>query len=95
MVAKNSLWVTEAIVMDDQGLNVAVYPETSDYWQGDEAKWQETFLKGLDAIHLGKIEEDASTGKYQIQISHSVKDPESGVAIGAVTVGFTMEIGSF
>jgi len=32
---------TEIFVMDQVGLNVASSDTTSDYWQGDEAKWQE------------------------------------------------------
>ena len=34
--------VTEIFVMDAVGLNVGASDVTSDYWQGDEAKWQET-----------------------------------------------------
>lgn len=34
--------VTEVFVMDARGLNVAASGITSDYWQGDEAKFQQT-----------------------------------------------------
>jgi len=34
---------TEIFVMDNKGLNVGQSDLTSDYWQGDEAKWQKTY----------------------------------------------------
>lgn len=83
--------VTEIFIMDAKGLNVAMSDVTSDYFQGDEAKWQETFLKGADAVHLGEVELDESTQTYQTQISVSLADPETGDAIGAMTVGVALE----
>jgi hypothetical protein len=38
--------ITEVIVMDAQGLNVAVSTVTSDYWQGDEDKHKLTYGVG-------------------------------------------------
>jgi hypothetical protein len=78
---------TEIFVMDAKGLNVGQSAVTSDYWQGDEAKWKETFLKGGDAVHVGELEEDDSTQQLQSQVSVSVVDPASGETIGAVTFG--------
>ena len=52
---------TEIFVMDAKGLNVGQSDVTSDYWQGDEAKWKETFLAGKGAIHVGDLEKDEST----------------------------------
>ena len=79
--------ITEVIVMDHKGLNVAASDVTSDYWQGDEAKYQETFLKGSGAVFIDAIELDQSTQKYQGQVSFSITDPASGNVIGAITVG--------
>ncbi len=83
--------LTEIFVMDDKGLNVAASDVTSDYFQGDEAKWQETFLKGADAIHYGDVELDDSTQTYQSQVSLTIVDPETGAAIGAITFGVNLE----
>lgn len=91
--SKHSSTYTEIFVMDNKGLNVGQNIATSDYWQGDEAKWQETFLKGPDAEHMGKIEKDASTGQDQAQLSFSIADPETGEAIGAITVGVNLSYG--
>ena len=82
--------VTEVFVMDDRGLNVGQSQVTSDYWQGDEAKWQETFLVGPDAMLIGDIEYDESTRKWQSQLSLPITDPENGAVIGAITVGIDL-----
>ncbi|MEO0930160.1 MAG: hypothetical protein AAFY14_05850, partial [Pseudomonadota bacterium] len=84
-------FVTEVFVMDDKGLNVAQSVETSDYWQGDEAKWKETYQVGPDALHISDVEFDESTGFYQSQASLAIKDPESGEVIGAITFGINVQ----
>lgn len=83
--------VTEIFVMDNKGLNVGQSDVTSDYWQGDEAKWQKTFSVGPNAIFVDKVEQDESTQKFQTQVSISVIDG-SGAVIGAVTVGLDVEM---
>lgn len=83
--------ITEVFVMDAQGLNVAASGVTSDYWQGDEAKFSETYGRGADAFHLGDIEFDESTETYQGQISLTIVDPTTGTPIGAMTVGVDAE----
>jgi hypothetical protein len=83
---------TEIFVMDAKGLNVGQSEVTSDYWQGDEAKWKETFLAGPDAIHLSEVEEDESTQTFQSQVSMAIADPDSGSVIGAITVGVNVEL---
>lgn len=78
---------TEIFVMDAQGLNVAASDPTSDYWQGDEAKWQETYAKGPGALHISEVEFDESTKTYQAQVSAPILDPATGAPIGAATFG--------
>lgn len=83
--------MTEAFLMDNVGLNVAVSHVTSDYWQGDEAKFTETVGQGAGKLHVGDIELDESTQTYQGQVSATITDPETGVVIGAITVGLNAE----
>ncbi len=83
--------LTEVFVMDARGLNVAASGPTSDYWQGDEAKFSETYPNGPAAVHLSEIEFDESSQTYQGQISFSVVDPVSNEVIGAMTVGVNAE----
>lgn len=78
---------TEIFVMDDRGLNVGQSDVTSDYWQGDEAKWQKTYPVGPAAVFKDKVEFDESSQTYEAQVSISISDPDTGKPIGAVTVG--------
>ncbi len=82
---------TEIFVMDNKGLNVGQSDVTSDYWQGDEAKWKQTFAVGPNAVHISDVEEDESTQTFQSQLSVSIIDPKTGKPIGAVTIGVDME----
>jgi len=83
--------VTEVFVMDNRGLNVGQSDVTSDYWQGDEAKWQKTYGAGPDAIFVDEVEMDESTQTFQSQVSMSIVDPASGEVIGAITVGINVD----
>ena len=79
----------EIFLMDNQGANVAMTNKTSDYWQGDEAKWQKTFKVGPDAVHLSEVEFDDSAQAYLVQVSVPVVS--NGKAIGALTVGINLD----
>ncbi|MEO0945084.1 MAG: hypothetical protein AAFY06_09600 [Pseudomonadota bacterium] len=83
--------ITEVFIMDMHGLNVAASDVTSDYWQGDEAKFSETYGRGAGASHIGDVEFDESTQMYQGQISLTIIDPTTGQPIGAMTVGVDAE----
>ena len=83
---------SEIFVTDAKGLNVAQSDVTSDYWQGDEAKWQKSFSMGAGAVHLGDVEQDESSQAYQSQVSMTVTDPATGNPIGAITVGVNVEL---
>ncbi|MGR3512412.1 MAG: type IV pili methyl-accepting chemotaxis transducer N-terminal domain-containing protein [Paracoccaceae bacterium] len=84
-------FVTEVFAMDNHGLNVAQSVETSDYWQGDEAKWQQTYGNGSGDIHISEVEYDDSTGSYQSQVSMPITDPATGELIGAITFGINVQ----
>lgn len=81
----------EIFVMDDKGLNVGASNMTSDYMQGDEAKWQKTYGVGPDAILIDEVKQDESSGTFVSQISLPVNDPETKKPIGAVTFGVDVE----
>ncbi|SPJ23861.1 hypothetical protein PAA8504_01679 [Palleronia abyssalis] len=87
MVKESEGRIAEIIVMDTVGLNAAISGITSDYWQGDEAKHQETFGAGPTGAHTSDVELDASTGVYAVQASRTLLDPDSGEPVGAVTFG--------
>jgi hypothetical protein len=89
--AANGL-IDEVFVMDAKGLNVAMSDVTSDYMQGDEAKWKETFAKGPDARHFSELDFDDSAQAYVVQVSFTIKDPQGGAPIGAVTFGINADL---
>ena len=79
----------ETFVMDDQGALVCATAKTSDYWQGDEAKWQRAFNEGKGAVFIDRPKFDDSSAQRLAQISVPVLD--KGVAIGAITVGISID----
>lgn len=90
-LAFNYDFVVESFVMGNQGGLVAATNQTSDYWQGDEAKFTESFVNGKGNVHVGDVEYDESAGSYLVQISVPVM--KDGAAIGAITIG--VDVGTF
>jgi hypothetical protein len=60
--------IVEALLMDDKGALVCATAVPSDYWQGDEPKWQRTFQEGRDPF-VDELGLDASTNEYAVQLS--------------------------
>ncbi|MDJ0983440.1 MAG: hypothetical protein QNI94_17585 [Kiloniellales bacterium] len=83
--------VTEIVIMDNRGLNVAASDIDTDYWQGDEAKWQKTYLAGPGSVFVDDVELDPSTDLFQSEISMAITDPASGKVIGAIAVGIDLD----
>lgn len=78
--------IAEAFVMDNQGANVGQNDLTSDYWQGDEAKWQNSFNGGKGGADVGKLKFDKSANASLQQVSVPVIDTD-GTVVGAICVG--------
>ncbi len=81
--------LNEAFLTDNQGANVAAFPATSDYWQGDEEKWAESFNDGAGQLFLGPVERDESTNTLAVQISAPLF--HQGETIGVLVVGVTFD----
>ena len=88
-IQKSNAYFAEIFVMDNQGANVAMSDKTSDYWQGDEDKFIESYKGGDGAIHIGDVEFDDSAQAYLVQVSVPVKDGDS--VIGAITFGVDVD----
>ena len=82
---------TDIFVFDRFGLNVAQSNPTTDYWQGDETKFLDSFGVGSGAVSIGPLEYDDSTQTYQIQVSLTIDDPETLKPIGAITFGVDVD----
>ena len=79
----------EAFLTDSAGANVAAFPATSDYFQGDEEKWANSFNGGQGKLFIGPLELDDSTGTQAVQVSAPVVD--RGRTIGVLVVGVTLD----
>jgi hypothetical protein len=76
---------TEIFVMDTNGLNAGQSAVTSDYWQGDEGKFQKTFDVGQNAVFVDEAEFHEGTQTWRAQLNMSVTGPQ-GALLGAITV---------
>ncbi|NWF91503.1 MAG: cache domain-containing protein [Syntrophaceae bacterium] len=79
----------EIFVMDNLGANVAMSDKTSDYWQGDEAKFIKSYNDGKGAVFVDDVKFDDSTQAYLVQVSVPVKDGNK--VIGAITFGINVD----
>lgn len=75
---------TEIFVMDAKGLNAGQSAVTSDYWQGDEAKFQKTFDVGPDAVFIDKPEYNKESGTWRAQLNMTLA--KDGAPAGSLTV---------
>lgn len=80
--------ISEAFLTDNQGANVAAYPATSDYWQGDEEKWIKSFNNGQGVVYIGPLQFDESSNGYSVQISAPVLN--RGETVGVLVAGITL-----
>ncbi len=87
---ENNAAIDEVFLTDNQGANVAAFPPTSDYWQGDEEKWTASYNRGNGVVFIGPLEFDESTQKTQVQISAPIlsQDRTVGVLVLGVSVDY-------
>lgn len=85
IVAKSKGQIVEILLMDDHGLNVAQTDGTSDYWQGDEPKWQKVFTGG-STVYMTEPEK-GDDGKTMVsEVSVPVTDPATRKTIGVAMI---------
>jgi len=75
----------EIFVMDAVGLNVGQSSITSDFWQGDEGKFQNTYPKGPDAVFIDEAEYNEGSDTWRSQLNMTLSNEERQ-PIGAVTI---------
>lgn len=78
----------ESFVMDSQGALVCATKKTSDYYQGDEPKWQDAFKAQKGALITGKRQYDESSKATLVHISTPIVS--NGKNIGAIAVGISL-----
>ena len=82
-------YIAEAFAMDNQGANVCMTDKTSDYWQGDEAKFKNSWNGGKGNVFVDDVEFDDSAQTYVTQVSVPVVDGDK--VIGAITFGVDVD----
>lgn len=80
-VEGNPQLYAEAFLCDQQGAVVGEYPQTSDYWQGDEKKFTESFNTGDGRTYVSPLVLDESTQSFTVQISIPVKDQDETIGV--------------
>jgi C4-dicarboxylate-specific signal transduction histidine kinase len=77
----------ESMLIDSQGALVCSSAKTSDYWQGDEAKWKDAFNSDKPLVY-GARSYDLSTKSTLMHISAPVK--QDSKTIGVISVGINL-----
>lgn len=72
--------------MDQNGLNVGQSFIISDFWQGDEVKFQKIFIVGNDVVFFDDFEWDDEVCIWCGQVSFIVMDVFGVYKIGVVIV---------
>ncbi|HEY9042270.1 MAG TPA: hypothetical protein VIN66_08825 [Rheinheimera sp.] len=86
---KHAERVTEVILMDQHGANVAISRLTTDYWQGDEMPFLGVFQQ-QSGYFIDVVEYDQSTRRFQVKLSVPVTDGQQR-HIGALSIGIDVE----
>lgn len=84
--ARNYGLYTSVFVMDNNGLNVGQSDISSDYWQGDEAKFKNTYPISAKAVFIDEPEWNDDLKIWVAQVNMSVAQADGGEAIGAATI---------
>ena len=88
-IQENAPYYAEIFVMDKQGAIAAMTDRTYDYWQGDEAKFTESYKGGAGAVHISDLKFGETTRDYLVQVSLPIIDGDK--VIGAITIGIDVE----
>ncbi len=83
--------ITEIFVTSKNGYIIGMNQPTSDYQQSDEAPYQ-AIIQNAKPNHISKIDFDASTEKFQIQVSSPILSEDKNEILGVLTIGFDADL---
>ncbi|MEJ8473861.1 PDC sensor domain-containing protein [Roseibium algae] len=89
--AASSGLYSEIFIMDSKGLNVGQSTVTSDYWQGDEAKYLETFPAAKSGLFIDDPVIDLVDGTSRVQVSFPLHDEHGGEKVGVATIEINLD----
>lgn len=83
LINSSKLSFAELMLTDKVGALVAVYPKTSDYWQGDEAKYIQAAVANKN--HFSEPSWDDSSSAYSFFVSIPIR--KNGDVVGVLIAG--------
>lgn len=84
--------ITEIILVDERGLNLAVSDMTSDFYQGDETKFILAKKLTANQYFVDEIAYDASTRLFQVNVSFPLFDRKNSARpLGFMIIGLNVE----
>ncbi|HLV78372.1 MAG TPA: transporter substrate-binding domain-containing protein [Marinobacter sp.] len=90
--------VTEVLLINQQGALAAMSQLTSDYWQGDEPKFQELVQEKPGQVvrrrahWVSPIEYDVSTNRFQVVVSYALPVTHASQEVnGVLSIGLAIE----
>jgi len=83
-------YILEAFIVDAQGAIVCMLDKTSDYWQGDEAKFTKAFNNGKGEVFIDKVRFDESAQAYTSQISLPIVKDKKVIGVGTFGVNVNL-----
>lgn len=84
-IIKTNPAIKEAFIIGNQDAVAGENDLTSDYWQGDQAKWKGSHNKGKGGVDISKVKHNKSTSSQLQQVSIPLTD--NAKVIGAITFG--------
>ncbi|MFX3675456.1 MAG: hypothetical protein ACN6I6_00310 [bacterium] len=83
-------YILEAFIVDSQGAVVCMLDKTTDYWQGDEAKFTKAFNNGKGETFIDKVRFDESAQAYTSQISLPIMNDKKVIGVGTFGVNVNL-----
>ena len=78
---------TQLLVTDKYGGQIGATRRTRDYFKGDEAWWQETYVDGFGSVYIGNPNYDSETRTYSVIMAvpiHAQKENGGGEIAGVI-----------
>jgi ABC-type amino acid transport substrate-binding protein len=85
------LLVTEVILTNGIGTLAAMSGLTSDFWQGDEPKFEHHISTDTRTLYVSPIRYDASTARFQVTVSMPVIVKGQWLPAGVLAIGLDVE----
>ncbi|MDI9244504.1 transporter substrate-binding domain-containing protein [Marinobacter sp. CHS3-4] len=83
--------VTEVMLTNSIGALVAMSQLTSDFWQGDEPKFESHIRTETRNLYVSPIRYDASTGRFQVTVSLPILVKGRWIPVGVLAIGLDAE----